>query len=724
MVLPLIGYADRFSAKPGETVRFMVSSLASEPYVATLVRLVCADPNPDGPGSVEVDLSAVFRSQFPSRPQTTDVGSRANVTATTCPYSRDAGVSVLATIWPTTPQKGLQDIISVHDAAGGFALSLGEGGRLQFRWGRDAVVRLPTILRPRRFYRVWASFSPLHGVLSIDQLDLDTGKSEHAEIGLRDAAGEASDGVAISIAAAAGGTPRHHYNGKIERPAIASGGLTDAEVEHFFNRGELPPAKTVACWDFSRDIPGTIAYDTGPNGLDAQLVNLPARAMLGSNWSGREMSWRHAPDEYGAIHFHDDDLGDAGWEADFSWTVPADLASGIYAMRLDGGGHRDHLVFAIRPAAPTATLALLLPTLTYQTYANFARPENPELRERISVWGVAQNIVAEHPEYGLSMYNKHSDTSGVCHASSNRPLLELRPGQLHTFDPKGSGLLHFNADLHIIKWLEDNGIAYDVLTDHDLHREGPALLAPYQCVMTGSHPEYHTSETLDGIEHYVKGGGNLIYMGANGFYWRVCFHRDLPDVIELRRAEGGVRSWASEPGEYYHAFDGTYGGLWRRLNRPPQRLVGVGFSSQGDYSSSYYRRSGASYGADAAWLMDGIEDEIIGDFGYFAGGAAGLELDRADPLLGTPDGAIVIASSEGHSDAFRPVNEEMETQHPPRPLPELIRADVTYSQNGAGQVFAVGSMNFAGSLLWNGGDNNVSRLLLNVLGRFNQGKGL
>jgi len=67
----------------------------------------------------------------------------------------------------------------------------------------------------------------------------------------------------------------------------------------------------------------------------AWLVNMPARAMKGYNWSGDEHDWKHAPSQYGAIHFHDDDLYDAGWEADFTLTIPEDTPSAIYAARLE-----------------------------------------------------------------------------------------------------------------------------------------------------------------------------------------------------------------------------------------------------------------------------------------------------------------------------------------------------------------------------------------------------
>ena len=62
--------------------------------------------------------------------------------------------------------------------------------------------------------------------------------------------------------------------------------------------------------------------DASANRCHGETFQLPARAMIGSNWTGEEMCWRHKPEQYGAIHFHDDDLYDAGWEADFSFTVP------------------------------------------------------------------------------------------------------------------------------------------------------------------------------------------------------------------------------------------------------------------------------------------------------------------------------------------------------------------------------------------------------------------
>ena len=43
---------------------------------------------------------------------------------------------------------------------------------------------------------------------------------------------------------------------------------------------------------------------------------------------------------------------------------------------------------------------------------------------------------------------------------------------------------------------------------------------------------------------------------------------------------------------------------------------------------------------------------------------------------------------------------------------------VMFERGGGGAVFATGSIAWIGALLWNDGDNDVSRITGNVLGRF------
>ena len=56
-------------------------------------------------------------------------------------------------------------------------------------------------------------------------------------------------------------------------------------------------------------------------GARLHTVNQPVRAMTGWNWDCSEECYRHAPHLYGAIHFHDDDLDECGWETDLTLTV-------------------------------------------------------------------------------------------------------------------------------------------------------------------------------------------------------------------------------------------------------------------------------------------------------------------------------------------------------------------------------------------------------------------
>ena len=164
--------------------------------------------------------------------------------------------------------------------------------------------------------------------------------------------------------------------------------------------------------------------------------------------------------------------------------------------------------------------------------------------------------------------------------------------------------------------------------------EGYSALEPYRVFITSTHHEYWSKEMWDGLDAFKKAGGRLMYMGANAWYWRVAYHQTRPGVLEVRRTEGGIRAWAAEPGEYYHSFTGEYGGLWRRSGRPPQMMAGTGFSAQGFDVCSYYKRAPGSRDARVKFIFEGVDDEIIGDFGLIGGGAAGLELDRADRSLG------------------------------------------------------------------------------------------
>jgi N,N-dimethylformamidase len=442
------------------------------------------------------------------------------------------------------------------------------------------------------------------------------------------------------------------------------------------------------------------------------------------------------PEQYGAIHFHSDDLYDCGWEPAFEVEIPAGLRSGAYAVHVSCGAgedatEEDYITFFVRPpraadsSNPRPKVALLIPTASYLAYANDHSHLDAQLAEpiigRLLVYQPGDLYLHEHRELGMSLYDSHADGSGNCYSSYLRPVLNLRPKYSSWLGATGSGLWQFNADTHLIDWLEQQKIDYDVITDEDLEHDGTSLLQPYRVVLSGTHPEYHSKPMSDALMAWLDGGGRLMYLGGNGWYWRIAWNKQLPGVIEVRRGEGGTRAWAAEAGEYYHSFSGEHGGLWRNNGRAPNKVVGLGFSAQGFDICTYYRRQPDSENPRVQFIFENVIDEIIGDFGLVGGGAAGLEFDRADVRLGTPPNTLVLATSEHHTDLILPVVEETNVMTPDLTgsQNDRVRADLVFFETPAGgAVFSVGSIAWCGSLSHNDYENKVSRITANVLRRF------
>jgi N,N-dimethylformamidase len=223
---------------------------------------------------------------------------------------------------------------------------------------------------------------------------------------------------------------------------------------------------------------------------------------------------------------------------------------------------------------------------------------------------------------------------------------------------------------------------------------------------------------LDALEGWLRDGGRLLYLGGNGFYWRVAFSDSWPGAIELRRTEDGVRNWQTAPGESYHAFNGEYGGLWRRLGRAPNQLVGIGFVAQGFERAVSYTRKDESYKSRADWIFEGVKEHEIGASGL-GGGAAGQEIDRYDIALGSPPHAIVLASATEFGPDMIRVKEEFDaTVVAPFPDPYVCSDIVFFETASGGAVFSVGSISWFGALARNGYDNDVARVTSNVIRRF------
>ena len=736
--ISMCGYSDRFSVAPGEPIEFKFSSDEPGDFQAEIVRLINGDTNPDGSGFRSQSIRTELNGTYPCRVQGTVLGSWIECGVGENVTLGDEG-TLHAFVMATLPDKGDQAIVARFDAYTGVGWWFGiANGHLTLRLADgDTVsnVSVGTGFLPRSWYSataVWHagkamvtatpvlnSYNSLYSPMIAESPLSGSGSVVRAERGARLTIGAHCDGEGVS----------GHFNGKIDAPKIFNRSLGTGELVEL-TEGRIPTSGLVAYWDFAADITtANVATDhvtdMGPYGLHGVCHNAPLRGVTGWNWRGREEVYRHAPEQYGAIHFHDDDLEDAGWNTDVVFTIPSGFESGVYALKATRDDLSDYVPFWVLPPRGTSTakVLLLFPTASYLAYANDHMAAYTSAAESVvahtPVLSAASLYLFQHPELGLSTYDSHNDGSGVAFTSRLRPIISIRPDFRHS---TGS-VWQFPADLHIVDWLEAMNCEYDVATDEELHAEGADLLRRYNVVLTGTHPEYYSEHMLDAWEEYLGDGGRAMYLGGNGFYWVIGYYPDKPHLVEVRRGESGCRGWQAQPGEYYLQTTGERSGLWRNRNRAPNKLFGVGFTSEGFDRSGPFRPLSDWKDERVAFVTAGcVDDQYIGDFGLVGGGAAGYEVDRYDLGLGTPPHSLLLASSDGqHSENYPRTQEEIYF-----PFDGMggqddfqIRADLVYftTRNG-GAVFSTSSISWAGSLSYNGFENNVSRITANVLERF------
>ena len=135
-VKKVLGYLDQWSRAPGEPVAVMVSTYGPAEYDAAFVRIICGDDSPSGPGFKEEQIAMPFAGRHAGRQQPIRAGSFGLVPSAPA-LERLGSFSLQAMVWPTTPAKGRQGLITKWNPAdrSGFALFIDETGCLAVRLG-------------------------------------------------------------------------------------------------------------------------------------------------------------------------------------------------------------------------------------------------------------------------------------------------------------------------------------------------------------------------------------------------------------------------------------------------------------------------------------------------------------------------------------------------------------------------------------------------------------
>ena len=717
-----LGYCDRLTYRQGDVVAVRASGRG--PATARLVRLNRPPDDPDWPLPMTTPVAGVPEAAAQLVPEPVCPGSYLHV-PDCAPLTGASALTATLYAAPTRLRAGHPQVLMATlgpAGDGGFALVIGEDGHLSAWFGRAGgpagQLRSPEPLLERYWHVITVTLDEADGRVTLAHAPTAAapGGAARWQGTARDSALAVASAPSLLIgagtlpgAAPAGRLPGRPgaatgFNGKLERPVLLAAAVPETGLAALDPPAAAEAGAVIGAWDFARDQDTRRVTDASGSGRHGELVNRPARAVTGVRWSADVHDWTRAPEQYGAIHFHDDDLEDCRWPEVAQVTLPADLPTGVYAIELApaDGSAADLVPVIVTPAAPRGgpdRVLVVLPSFTYIAYANGAG-RGEEIDYVASGLAAApapddpdHQRLTDRPEITGSLYDEHADGSGQMYSTPRRPLLTCRPDWRSSWR---DAYRHLGADLYLMAWLDKLQVPYDVVSDHTVHEQGAGLLSRYAACLTGTHPEYVSRAIMDAFAGYLDRGGCVLYLGGNGFYWVTAEDPEVPELVEVRRGQTGTRTWTSAPGECYHSLTGELGGLWRYRGLPPNALVGVGMAAQGaDGGGSAYRRTAASHDGPAAFLFDGVSAEVIGATGFDMGAAAADEVDRFDVANGSPPWGTVVATAAELSPFYKLTVEELQItrentggDHEPG-----VRADlVLVEQASGGFVFATGSI--------------------------------
>jgi N,N-dimethylformamidase beta subunit-like protein len=247
--------------------------------------------------------------------------------------------------------------------------------------------------------------------------------------------------------------------------------------------------------------------------------------------------------------------------------------SGLYFARLTAdGGRIGHAPFVLRPKRlGDSRVAVVLPTLTWQAY-NFS-DDNDDGKE--DTW-----------------------YAGGSTARIGRP-----------FENRGVPTHYKRYDQPFLRWLISTGRQVDYVAQADLNRlrNGRVLARAYDLIVYHGHHEYVTEREYDAIEQFRNLGGNLVFLSANNFFWKVTLRGNLMTRVKQ----------------------------WRELGRPESALIGVQYF--GNDNGSHRR----------PWIVRNphAAHGLMASAGLSTGSAlstAGIEVDGM--TAASPRGTKVVAT--------------------------------------------------------------------------------
>ena len=341
--------------------------------------------------------------------------------------------------------------------------------------------------------------------------------------------------------------------------------------------------------------------------------------------------------------------------------------------------------WVVAPKKPSAQIAILASTNTWNAYNNFggrSNYANPTELPKTPIVNSRQDMerYTDPMPYGLA--NPTDDAHMPL--SFDRPdRAQHVPDGVEVTDPiRGRLACHLApAEWRLLGWMEREGFAYDYYSEGHLH-EGKVSLDGYKILILSVHPEYWTREMYAQVYEWVDSrGGRLLYLGGNGVNCEVTL-----------TADGQMHCLNHKPVDKDN--NPLHESRMHRTLRSEAELLGLVFTNTGVMTGAPYKVVDEDH-----WIFAGTSLKNGDLFGAASqheripGGASGHETDKRSPF--SPAGVHMMAKGTNPDDGGAEI--------------------IYYTTKSGGEVFSVGSINYVSSLLV---DQNISRVTANVLSRF------
>ncbi|MCX5660078.1 MAG: carboxypeptidase regulatory-like domain-containing protein [Planctomycetota bacterium] len=372
--------------------------------------------------------------------------------------------------------------------------------------------------------------------------------------------------------------------------------------------------------------------------------------------------------------------------------------SGLYYFHAEGeSGSFFAFPWVVAPKSPSARLAVLASTNTWNAYNNFGGRSNYVNTACLPPEPLA-NARQDMLRYRIGAYHEWTFPD-----EAYAPLSFERP-EPHNFcgpdtrigDPVRGRMQCGLAPMEwrFLGWLERERFGYDLYSDHHLHT-GELPLDRYKALAVPVHPEYWSRTMYERVKEWVfRRGGRLLYLGGNGLNCEIEFlgSDSMRCRTQLLASPGSLSH--VDPNDPTRQIDSRFA----RTVESEANLLGVVTTDSGIMTAAPYRVLDASHWAFAgAGLRDGDLFGHANQNERCHGGASGHETDKRSPS--SPANCLLLAKGINPDEGGAEI-----VYHEPDPA-------------AGSAVFSVGSINWVGSL-WV--DDAVSKITANVVRRFMQ----